>query len=189
MKVFRSKNIGCTKDKDNTWEKDKFEYIVSSKMKNWLDSGERCRMWGGTLASISSATEFNHIKNIINEKDGLMENMYWFGANDSVTEGKWAWSDYEKFGFTAWDTNEPSSKSRYADCGVLSNTGYRRWKSASCKQNYRFICKRFSAAYKKKVQKEKCDQLKAGTLDASKNTDENLSEICKKLEETERDSA
>lgn len=39
-------------------------------------------MWGGELSSISSATEFEYVKTLINQKDGLMENKYWFGAND-----------------------------------------------------------------------------------------------------------
>ena len=77
-------------------------YKVYNSGKSWKEAKEWCEKQGGHLATITSAGEWNTIKNLLSTK---FNTYCWLGAEN--TSGTWKWVTGESFSFSDWDVNQP----------------------------------------------------------------------------------
>jgi cysteine-rich repeat protein len=95
-----------------------------------------CTGRGAHLVSITSPEE-NSLVDAITGATSV-----WLGASDTATEGTYAWSTGEAFGFTAWATGEPDGAAAATeDCVAMRSDG---WYDLACTgggpQSNGYIC-------------------------------------------------
>ncbi|WP_198469415.1 C-type lectin domain-containing protein, partial [Acetomicrobium sp. S15 = DSM 107314] len=81
-------------------------YAYHDKPKSWHDAEHHCLSLGANLASIHSEYDNNFLKNHMYTVSGSRKPT-WIGAHDTMTEGKFMWSDGTKYKYGAFG---PSKK-------------------------------------------------------------------------------
>ena len=79
-------------------------YYVYNSGKSWSKAKAWCEEHGGHLATVTSAQEWNAVKNALRTFNGTR---CWLGADN--TSGSWKWVTGESFSFTDWDKNQPDN--------------------------------------------------------------------------------
>jgi hypothetical protein len=72
----------------------------------WDGAEHACEQHGGTLASISFATEWGKLLANLNLPD---DRCYWIGLHSPNQDGTYVWIDGSPTGFVNWAIGEPSS--------------------------------------------------------------------------------
>ena len=83
-------------------------YQVFYESVSWHEAVGKCEEIGGHLCTITSKEESDFVTSFINPDRNML---YWLGASDEQTEGKWQWVTGEKFSFTQWNSGEPNGGS------------------------------------------------------------------------------
>lgn len=95
-------------------EYDGHRYYRFDTAVTWREAKELCEKAGGSLATITSWTEQNVVKKLV--EDGTQE-QYWIGATDEALEGQWKWTTGEEATYDGWHNNQPDNydgKEHYA---------------------------------------------------------------------------
>jgi hypothetical protein len=71
---------------------------------DWSGARNKCREWGGDLASFHSESEWQEA--LLNKPCSSVD---WIGLNDIVKEGEFVWSDETPYDFKTWYKNEPNN--------------------------------------------------------------------------------
>lgn len=87
------------------------KYQVFTTSISWGDAYLECQKHGGYLVSVNDKDEqkfLNSLMTAVGKMEKTPKHLYWLGLfND--TEGKWAWADGQKLGYTNWAPGEPNS--------------------------------------------------------------------------------
>ena len=110
---------------------------------NWTSARDRCRQFGGDLASIASADDDSGIEQLLPDSN----TWFWIGYNDIEKEGSFTWSDGMPSIFQNWGPGENLSDQKEGEDCVATNrqgphSGY-RWSDAPCSWEINFVCKFF----------------------------------------------
>ncbi|XP_031441964.1 CD209 antigen-like protein E [Clupea harengus] len=119
-------------------------YLFSSTGKTWSQSRDHCITLGGHLAIVNSHEEQNFLS------QSAIEDFYWMGLSDLVTEGQWIWVDSTPLSETGavfwlkrsdgqdepdnWKGADPSGE----NCALVSKVV--DWRDNSCKNLWKFVC-------------------------------------------------
>ena len=108
-------------------------------LQSWHESLAECERLSnnqGSLASIHSGHEMNHLSRVLNS------NETWIGLNDIDGEGKFSWTDDSPFVYASWGPSE-NKKSEYErkkqDC-VATTTKTSFWNSRYCLEKKPSVC-------------------------------------------------
>jgi len=120
-----------------------FMYEFHPEKLNWYSAKRVCQANQGTLVTVPTL----EVQQILRERFGSTSKKLrtWVGASDRRREGNWEWVTGERFGFTNWYRNEPSSK-RNRDCLVFNYYKKGRWAAMDCDENKPFICQNLVCA-------------------------------------------
>jgi len=104
----------------------------------WTDARDFCRLHGGDLASVDSQAEQDFVKNTITS---TYDNNTWIGLNDRAVEGVFAWSHGTLFGYSAWNSGQPSDAGAgLENCVQMYSGASYLWHDQQCSRNYNFVC-------------------------------------------------
>uniref|UniRef100_A0A914VB91 receptor protein-tyrosine kinase n=1 Tax=Plectus sambesii TaxID=2011161 RepID=A0A914VB91_9BILA len=115
------------------WQGNTYMWVRSELM--WKAAEDRCKKWGGHLASIRSKEENDFIQSV---HEG---NWSWIGYNDINVEGTFSWIDGSDSTFTAWSPDQPNDAGKGEDC-VVQQDIIGDWFDDECYNTWSFICKR-----------------------------------------------
>lgn len=83
-------------------------YRIVKQCMSWKEAKAYCEAQGGYLVTITSAEEQDFITSFAKEQN-LINNRFWIGATDEVSEGKWKWVTGEKFDYSNWSNYQPDN--------------------------------------------------------------------------------
>ena len=83
------------------------EYRLYNTDLSWKEAYKFCEQSGGHLVTVESKAEQEFITDFA--KKYSTKDRIWLGANDILTEGKWAWVTGESFNYTNWNVGEPNN--------------------------------------------------------------------------------
>jgi cysteine-rich repeat protein len=69
---------------------------------DWAGASAACNVWGGYLATVTTADELELIRSHVTVRS-------WLGGNELAAEGTWVWHNGEPWSFEAWLTGEPNN--------------------------------------------------------------------------------
>ncbi len=78
----------------------------------WEEAELVCEMFGGHLATVTSAEEMATIRSLLSNGAPYA---YWLGASDEKAEGTWEWVTGEPFSYSLWSSGQPD------DCGGVED--------------------------------------------------------------------
>lgn len=106
----------------------------------WHEAKIYCEQQGGHLATLSTQSEYNTIKNMMQGTDFTQT---FLGATDEENEGVWKWITRESWSYTNWNTNEPNNCDGNENYLALNNSGLDfTWNDIAnfCEYDSAFIC-------------------------------------------------
>jgi len=112
-------------------------YEYHPEKMNWLSARRVCEANQGTLVTIPN----EGTQQLLRDRYGSTSKSkrVWVGASDRSREGTWQWVTGERFGFTNWYRNQPSSK-RNEDCLSFNYYYEGMWSDEDCSDIKPFIC-------------------------------------------------
>ena len=118
------------------------KYILYDNVQNlsWHEAKIYCEQQGGHLATLSTQSEYNAIKNMMQGTDFTQT---FLGATDEENEGVWKWITGESWSYTNWNTNEPNNCDGNENYLALNNSGLDfTWNDIAnfCEYDSAFIC-------------------------------------------------
>jgi len=108
---------------------------------SWWDAEDRCRVLGGTLASIHTMEEQKFIEGMIRLYNTEALNM-WIGLNDLNPPGSWKWTDGTPTDFIHWGEGQPDDPLGMELCAAMeiNAEAFGTWNDRHCQQTRPFIC-------------------------------------------------
>lgn len=110
-------------------------YLLSGEVATWGEAGERCRLWGGALASPDSPEEDAFVAEQVVADT-------WIGLNDRAVEGVWVWdANGEEADWDRWAAAQPDDFGGNEDCVEWRVDGG-GWNDRPCDDLRAFLCER-----------------------------------------------
>lgn len=106
-----------------------YEYSIGVTEQTALEAEWNCRTWGGSLTSIESKAEQEHINSLLQKGESYLIGLDYLKSNLTVN-------------FTNWDKDQPMTAGAQ-HCTVLWPPT-RRWRNVRCSAKHPYICKRDS---------------------------------------------
>ncbi|XP_047496165.1 C-type lectin domain family 4 member D-like [Penaeus chinensis] len=117
----------------------------------WAEARYLCEKFGADLVTLESMNFYMELLDFLNEK-GLAEHDYWVGANDTETEGEWAWLNgtpvrmgtpfwalYSDYG-NDYKQEPTSSGSDSGDCAFMDKSRFLYLDDGDCGSAKAAIC-------------------------------------------------
>ncbi|XP_061907851.1 alpha-N-acetylgalactosamine-specific lectin-like [Entelurus aequoreus] len=103
--------------------------------KNFSDAEETCQLFHGNLVSIEGPVENAVVLQLIRDNSGGFTNDTWIGAQDTLQDGTYLWTDGAPFVFNDFDmvTNP-------GPCAEIDED--ERWNGDDCTDLNPFVCER-----------------------------------------------
>lgn len=118
--VWPDEPVSWTRWSTNSGGNDHF-YALTRRAQSWTNAEAEAVSWGGHLVTVNNASEQEFVtRTFLNGLDRIRP--FWIGLYDAATEGSFAWSSGEPFGYANWDAGEPNNKND-EDFAVI-NWGY-----------------------------------------------------------------
>ncbi|KAM7012510.1 galactose-specific lectin nattectin-like [Tautogolabrus adspersus] len=114
--------------------------MFNNKLMDWCDAEAHCISEGGNLAAILQPDSVQQFREIVVKAAGT-EIPVWLGGYDAVKEGKWKWSNGNKFVFSGWGPSKPS-KSTAKNCMGMDATDKQAIEDDKCDLKKAFLCAR-----------------------------------------------
>ncbi|XP_054845536.1 C-type lectin domain family 4 member F-like [Eublepharis macularius] len=117
-------------------------YFFSQEAKTWQEAEEACMSHGAHLTSVASKEEMEYLRG---KTRGIM---FWIGLTDQKEEGNWTWTDGTKYnhGTSFWHFGQPdnwhAAPEHQEDCVHLRYDDSQPWNDITCRDQYRWICKK-----------------------------------------------
>ncbi|XP_047496164.1 low-density lipoprotein receptor-related protein 1B-like [Penaeus chinensis] len=117
----------------------------------WAEARYLCEKFGADLVTLESMNFYTELLDFLNEK-GLAEHDYWVGANDTETEGEWAWLNGTpvRMGTPLWalyrsssndyEQEPTSSGSDSGDCAFMDKSRFLYLDDGECGSAKAAIC-------------------------------------------------
>ena len=102
----------------------------SSPALYWIAARDKCKEWGGDLATVTSSEE-----NLLMYTTAV-SSLCWFGLNDMETEQTWVWVDGSNSTYRNWASTEPNNRYGAENCGTAHTNKY--WYDYTC--GYSIYC-------------------------------------------------
>ncbi|XP_052274208.1 perlucin-like protein isoform X1 [Dreissena polymorpha] len=81
-------------------------YLISHDQEQWNNAESICELFGGYLAEIQNAAEYNFIQSQVN----TTQKNFWVGGSDIENEGTWIWmASMTPLSYAKWEAGEPNS--------------------------------------------------------------------------------
>ncbi|XP_060566253.1 hepatic lectin-like [Ruditapes philippinarum] len=113
-------------------------YHFSHDKESWINALNMCKLFGGNLVEVETATENSYIAAIVKLR-GLE---YWIGLTDVFEEGIWLWisnkNQLSDSGYVNWRHGEPNNERSNENCAEMETSGL--WNDDSCDKSQHFIC-------------------------------------------------
>jgi hypothetical protein len=114
------------------------DFWFCSDRVTWTDAQAACASLGAHLADIEDLTENDWIWAQAEAVDA--GTAWWFGLNDSATEGSYEWDGGASSTFTNWRTGEPNDFGGAEDCGRFPDDGAGLWADGGCSNTHAYVC-------------------------------------------------
>ncbi|MDR1691870.1 MAG: hypothetical protein LBR72_00780 [Oscillospiraceae bacterium] len=119
-----------------TWSVSGHQYQVIDEALTWTQAQQKAASLGGTLATVTSAAEWEYIVGLLKPTHRLN---YWLGGTDSANEGTWAWVTGELWTYSAWTSGEPNGGTAENRLHFFKNAdGGAVWNDAGNEENADF---------------------------------------------------
>ncbi|XP_060551705.1 A disintegrin and metalloproteinase with thrombospondin motifs adt-2-like isoform X2 [Ruditapes philippinarum] len=120
-------------------------YLFTRQQMTFAAAQTYCHTRNASLVHVQSTTENSFIVSYLKSHFGSGSNAgWWLGMTDSVTEGKWQWTDLnQQVNFTYWDGGQPDNAGidGEEDCAIFLAKFQYKWNDVGCKEQYNVICK------------------------------------------------
>ncbi|KAM7343885.1 C-type lectin mosGCTL-7-like [Cochliomyia hominivorax] len=115
------------------------QYFVEKTVKfNWYKAQQACAKLNMTLASITSSTEQQNLKNLLSQNSAVA-NQYWISGTDLSKSNEFVWfGNGQPFSYTSWGSGPGNSP--LLRC-VRTDFNF-NWERASCIDQHYFICEK-----------------------------------------------
>ncbi|XP_077378846.1 rheacalcin-2-like [Festucalex cinctus] len=103
--------------------------------RTYADAESVCKLFGGNLASFSSALEYAVVRELVVEQTSTPNEHVWIGINRPFGGDDFVWTDGSPVRFTAFNNeNDPGN------CGEIDDDLL--WDTDPCSEIHRFVCAR-----------------------------------------------
>ncbi|KAL3861562.1 hypothetical protein ACJMK2_007590, partial [Sinanodonta woodiana] len=111
--------------------------IGGSNINDALREGQNtfCKILGGHLAEINSASEEKYIVDQVNQ----LNDRFWVGASDVLVEGEFMWmTSMTQVTYANWYPGQPDNHVRNENCVEIWYNKY--WNDRACSDVSQYIC-------------------------------------------------
>ncbi|EYC18445.1 hypothetical protein Y032_0027g1521 [Ancylostoma ceylanicum] len=146
------------------------EYMVycSSKPRTHRYAREKCRSFGGALASIHGDDENDFVHDLI-QRTVKGKTFAWIGLRSWGND--WDWSDLTLYRYNRFGDDEPHIKYKDDYCAAVTPSN-KRWSGLSCNGGlvHAYVCRKFCGEFTSD-EKEKCEKDKTRPFEAGNGPD------------------
>ncbi|XP_025097512.1 perlucin-like protein isoform X2 [Pomacea canaliculata] len=115
-------------------------YAYIGQLLPWVDARSLCRVFGGHLVEITSASENTFVRNLINNKGA---GKVWLGINDFVQNGRWVLTlNGRGISYSNWARGEPNNLHNKQACGAIYSNGLWDDEYCSVSRTFPFVCEK-----------------------------------------------
>ncbi|KAH3844855.1 C-type lectin domain family 4 member M-like isoform X2 [Dreissena polymorpha] len=112
-------------------------YLISHDQEQWNNAESICELFGGYLAEIQNAAEYNFIQSQVN----TTQKNFWVGGSDIENEGTWIWmASMTPLSYAKWEAGEPNSDHNSDENCIDIRPGKLGWNDERCYLVQNYIC-------------------------------------------------
>ncbi|ELT93458.1 hypothetical protein CAPTEDRAFT_220791 [Capitella teleta] len=114
-------------------------YMLNEQLLSWDDARTQCMAINGDLASVTSTTDQEFIRELITN---ATSSGIWIGGNEIDQTAGWTWTDGSPFDFFYWLDGKPDDLTGPEWCIEVVKDSNTKWDDAECSIPLQSICKK-----------------------------------------------
>ncbi|XP_017310429.1 C-type mannose receptor 2 isoform X1 [Ictalurus punctatus] len=117
------------------------QYKLFEHRSTWGQAQRICSWFGGSLASIHSASEKQFLASTLRKMSRIESDLWWIGLHTFENDGRFRWSDHSVLNYVSWGLGQPRPLTRDRKCVHIS-ASKGEWADKKCHLDMPYVCKR-----------------------------------------------